>query len=166
MRVLLIEDDRMIGAAVEQALKDAAYAVDWVTDGATAIHAAENEAYELALLDIWLELQGRDQSGRLIFWSGEVKDGGTGPVDETAHFYRSYQLDGDYVSALRVSKIDGGLKWRRLHQNAPDPNYFAGATLNYPEPWLYTKFSVPTIAGGKVFVPTASDKLLVYGLKR
>jgi len=61
MRVLLIEDDRMIGAAVEQALKDAAYAVDWVTDGATAIHAAENEAYELALLDLGLPMtDGRD----------------------------------------------------------------------------------------------------------
>ena len=33
MRVLLIEDDKMVGAAVELALKDAAYAVDWVTDG-------------------------------------------------------------------------------------------------------------------------------------
>ena len=50
MRVLLIEDDRMIGTAMQQALKDAAYAVDWVTDGETAIHAAENESYELALV--------------------------------------------------------------------------------------------------------------------
>jgi two-component system OmpR family response regulator len=33
MRVLLIEDDRMIGAAVTQAMRDAAYAVDWVTEG-------------------------------------------------------------------------------------------------------------------------------------
>jgi two-component system OmpR family response regulator len=66
MRVLLIEDDRMIGAAVEQALKDAAYAVDWVTDGATAIHAAENEAYELALLDLGLpKIDGRDVLRRL-----------------------------------------------------------------------------------------------------
>ena len=54
MRVLLIEDDRMIGAAMQQALKDAAYAVDWVTDGETALHAAENESYELALLDLGL----------------------------------------------------------------------------------------------------------------
>ncbi|MGY4499438.1 DNA-binding response OmpR family regulator [Bradyrhizobium sp. GM24.11] len=54
MRVLLIEDDRMIGTAMQQALKDAAYAVDWVTDGETAIHAAENEAYGLALLDLGL----------------------------------------------------------------------------------------------------------------
>jgi two-component system OmpR family response regulator len=66
MRVLVIEDDRMIGAAVEQALKDAAYAVDWVTDGATAIHAAENEAYELALLDLGLPMvDGRDVLRRL-----------------------------------------------------------------------------------------------------
>src|SRR5262252_4944173 len=54
MRVLLVEDDRMIGAAVAQALKDAAYAVDWVTDGQTAIEAAAVEAYDLVLLDLGL----------------------------------------------------------------------------------------------------------------
>jgi two-component system OmpR family response regulator len=54
MRVLLIEDDKMIGAAVQQALRDAAYAVDWVTDGETAIQAVENEDYEVALLDLGL----------------------------------------------------------------------------------------------------------------
>jgi two-component system, OmpR family, response regulator len=66
MRVLLIEDDRMIGAAMQQALKDAAYAVDWVTDGVNALHAAENEAYELALLDLGLpKADGREVLRRL-----------------------------------------------------------------------------------------------------
>jgi two-component system OmpR family response regulator len=66
MRVLLIEDDRMIGAAVEQALKDAAYAVDWVMDGETAIHAAQAEAYEVALLDLGLpEADGTEVLRRL-----------------------------------------------------------------------------------------------------
>jgi len=61
MRVLLIEDDKMVGAAVAQALRDAAYAVDWVTDGETAIHAAENEAYEVVLLDLGLpKADGRE----------------------------------------------------------------------------------------------------------
>jgi two-component system, OmpR family, response regulator len=61
MRVLLIEDDRMIGAAVEQALRDAAYAVDWVRDGQSAIQAAKSEAYELAQLDLGLPMaDGRD----------------------------------------------------------------------------------------------------------
>jgi two-component system, OmpR family, response regulator len=54
MRVLLVEDDRMIGAAVAQALKDAAYAVDWVTDGDAAMGAAEAETYDLVLLDLGL----------------------------------------------------------------------------------------------------------------
>jgi two-component system OmpR family response regulator len=54
MRVLLVEDDRMVGAAVVQALKDAAYAVDWVTDGQTAIEATKAEAYDVALLDLGL----------------------------------------------------------------------------------------------------------------
>ncbi|MET4296136.1 two-component system OmpR family response regulator [Bradyrhizobium sp. LB8.2] len=66
MRVLLIEDDRMIGTAMQQALKDAAYAVDWITDGETAIHAAENEAYGLALLDLGLpKADGRKVLRRL-----------------------------------------------------------------------------------------------------
>ena len=54
MRILLVEDDRMIGAAIAEALKDAAYAVDWVTDGRTATDAAEVEPYDLVLLDLGL----------------------------------------------------------------------------------------------------------------
>jgi len=51
---------------VQQALKDAAYAVDWVTDGETAIHAAESETYEVALLDLGLpKADGRDVLRRL-----------------------------------------------------------------------------------------------------
>ena len=45
--------------------------------------------------DIWLELIGTDADGRNIFWSGQVQDNGKGPVEPGAHFYRSYQLDGE-----------------------------------------------------------------------
>jgi len=44
--------------------------------------------------DVWLELQARDEKGRDIYWSGRVDDGGHGPVEPSAHFYRSLQLDG------------------------------------------------------------------------
>ena len=43
--------------------------------------------------DVWVELEAIDSSGRVILHSGEVKDGG--PVDPSAHFYRSLQLDGE-----------------------------------------------------------------------
>ncbi len=45
--------------------------------------------------DVWLELQARDADGRVVFWSGQVEDDGKGPVEAGAHFYRSYQLDGE-----------------------------------------------------------------------
>lgn len=61
MRVLLAEDDKMIGAAVVEALKDAAYAVDWVRDGGLALEATRSETYDLALLDLGLpEVDGLD----------------------------------------------------------------------------------------------------------
>jgi len=44
--------------------------------------------------DVWLELQGRDDKGRLVYWSGKAEDDGRGPVEPGAHFYRSLQLDG------------------------------------------------------------------------
>jgi Flp pilus assembly protein TadD len=44
--------------------------------------------------DVWLELQARDATGRVVYWSGAVEDGGKGPVELGAHFYRSVQLDG------------------------------------------------------------------------
>ena len=44
--------------------------------------------------DTWLELKGVDDQGQTIFWSGKVEDGGKGPVEKGAHFYRSLQVDG------------------------------------------------------------------------
>ncbi len=54
MRVLLVEDDRMIGEAVQQALRDATYAVDWVRDGQMALTTLDTQDYGLVLLDLGL----------------------------------------------------------------------------------------------------------------
>ena len=54
MRILLVEDDRMIAAAVSVALKDAAYSVDWVEDGAAASSVLENGKHQAVLLDLGL----------------------------------------------------------------------------------------------------------------
>lgn len=43
--------------------------------------------------DVWLELRATDETGRPIFWNGLVHDGGTGPVDEGAHFYGVKMVD-------------------------------------------------------------------------
>lgn len=58
MRVLLVEDDPMIGEAVQAALKDASYAVDWIKDGLSALSTLASQHYDLVLLD--LGLPGKD----------------------------------------------------------------------------------------------------------
>lgn len=54
MRVLLIEDDVMIGEALQGGLRDASYAVDWLTNGQTALEALSIEQYDIVLLDLGL----------------------------------------------------------------------------------------------------------------
>ena len=58
MRVLLVEDDRMIGEEVERSLRQASYAADWIRDGTLAIAALDTHTYDMVLLD--LGLPGRD----------------------------------------------------------------------------------------------------------
>ena len=54
MRVLLVEDDHMIGKALSVALKDAAFAVDWVKDGESAWDTLKYTEYQVVLLDLGL----------------------------------------------------------------------------------------------------------------
>ena len=54
MRILLIEDDAMIGRAVRRGLTEAGFAVDWVIDGRAAELALANGVYDLAILDLGL----------------------------------------------------------------------------------------------------------------
>ncbi len=54
MRLLLVEDDTMIGEAVLDLLRAEHYAVDWVRDGEMAAAAARTQRYDLVLLDLGL----------------------------------------------------------------------------------------------------------------
>src|ERR1700712_3147230 len=54
MRVLLIEDDWMIGEAVRDALRDASYEVQWLQDGQDAMLATTEHDYDAVLLDLGL----------------------------------------------------------------------------------------------------------------
>lgn len=54
MRLLLVEDDVMIGESVLDLLRAEGYAVDWVQDGELALSVLESEQYDLVLLDLGL----------------------------------------------------------------------------------------------------------------
>lgn len=54
MRLLLVEDDSMIGETLLHVLRSEHYAVDWVRDGSMADAALCTEQYDLVLLDLGL----------------------------------------------------------------------------------------------------------------
>lgn len=73
MRLLLAEDDPMIGQAVRAGLHQQGFAVDWVQDGSAAEHALDVGDYDLCLLDLGLPrkeglqvLKGLRKRGSLV----------------------------------------------------------------------------------------------------
>jgi len=58
VRVLVVEDDAMLGEGVRRGLRQLGYAVDWVRDGPAADLALASEPYEAVLLDLGLPGKG------------------------------------------------------------------------------------------------------------
>ncbi|PCE22158.1 DNA-binding response regulator [Paraburkholderia acidicola] len=54
MRVLLVEDDDLIGCGIEAGLRQAGFAVDWARDGRKADLALSTTTYALVILDLGL----------------------------------------------------------------------------------------------------------------
>ncbi len=59
MRLLLVEDDKLLGDGIQAGLNQAGYAVDWMENGESAESALRTEEYELMILDLGLP----DRSG-------------------------------------------------------------------------------------------------------
>lgn len=107
--------------------------------------------------DVWVELQGKDATGKTIFWSGRVEDGGKGPVEAGAHMYKSYLLDGNanpidkrnawmarsvlYVRLIPPGAADVAHYRVKIPKDAKGPITLT-AKLNYRKfSWQYTRFS-------------------------
>ena len=54
MRMLLVEDDQALAKGIRVALRGEGYRLDWVEDGASALHAVRTEQFDLMLLDLGL----------------------------------------------------------------------------------------------------------------
>jgi two-component system response regulator QseB len=61
MRLLLVEDDEILGDGLVEGLKMEGYAVDWLTNGKLADEALKTNSYELVVLDLNLpDMEGLD----------------------------------------------------------------------------------------------------------
>lgn len=90
MRILLVEDDPMLGDSLARSLRDHAHAVDWVGDGNSATDHWRGTDYDLLLLDLGLpgksglsvlrEGRGRGQQTNVLILTArdEVQDRVTG----------------------------------------------------------------------------------------
>jgi two-component system, OmpR family, response regulator len=116
MRVLLVEDDRMIAQGLQTALRQDGYAVDWVADGKAAAAALHAARFDLVLLDLGLpvrdglevlrELRARRDATPVIILTArdEVQDRIDG-LDAGADDYIVKPFDLDEVAARMRSVL-------------------------------------------------------------
>ncbi len=100
--------------------------------------------------DTWLELKGTDDKGQTIFWSGMVEDGGKGPVEKGAHFYRSLQIDahGNPINKRNAWSTRSVVYVRLIPPGAADTVHYrlhvpetSGSKITLHARLLYRKFA-------------------------
>ena len=121
MRVLLVEDDDLLGSAVQAGLEQAGYTVDWLRDGRLAAAALSDDEPDLLVLDLGLpgkgglqvlrELRGRDSNlPVLILTARDTLDDRIGGLDTGADDYLVKPFDlGELTARLRaIARRRGG----------------------------------------------------------
>ncbi|HEY5101654.1 MAG TPA: response regulator [Steroidobacteraceae bacterium] len=110
MRILLVEDDDMLGEAVRDALRQESYVVDWVRDGSAALAALSAVAFSALVLDLglprgdglsvlrWLRQGGQTTPVVIVTARDRVTDRITG-LDAGADDYLIKPFDIDELSA-------------------------------------------------------------------
>jgi tetratricopeptide (TPR) repeat protein len=88
--------------------------------------------------DTWVELKATDDKDRVIFWSGKVEADGKGPVEKSAHFYRSLLVDehGNPINKRNAWANRATVYVRLIPPGAAD-------TVHY-------RLKVPSDAGSKI----------------
>ncbi len=121
MRVLLVEDDELLGSAVQAGLEQSGYMVDWLRDGGQAASALQDEEPDILVLDLGLpgkegltvlkELRARDSSlPVLILTARDTVEDRIAGLDFGADDYLVKPFDlGELSARLRaISRRRGG----------------------------------------------------------
>ena len=110
MRILLVEDDAVLGDGLRAGLELGGHAVDWLVDGASATNALEGERFSAAILDLQLprasglevlrawRRRGRDLAVLVLTAHGS-DDGCIEALDDGADDYLVKPIDLDVLEA-------------------------------------------------------------------
>jgi len=78
MRILVIEDDSLLGDAIQSGLREVGYAVDWIKDGIAADAAISAHGYSAVVLDLGLpRLSGLELLHRIRSRNDRTPRGGS-----------------------------------------------------------------------------------------
>lgn len=121
MRLLLVEDDRMLGSAILAGLRQVGYAVDWVYDGEAADVALRGDEYDIVVLDLGLPkkpgldvLRALRQRGSsipvLILTARDTVDDRVRGLDSGADDYlvKPFDLDELYARLRALTRRQSG----------------------------------------------------------
>jgi DNA-binding response OmpR family regulator len=75
MKILLVEDEARLATAVRRVLYEEGYATDWAADGADGLSRAENNEYDVLVLDVMLPFYDGYEIARRL-----RSDGSTVPI--------------------------------------------------------------------------------------
>jgi two-component system OmpR family response regulator len=137
MRILLVEDDLILGDATSAYLRKQGYAVDWIKDGKQADLALQEDVYEVVILDLGLpnmdglsvlkKIRTRKQSVNVIILTARenLEDRISG-LDSGADDY--------LIKPIKLAELAARLRvqLRRHHK-------LEASTIEYPPLTLHTK---------------------------
>lgn len=123
MRVLLVEDDQLLGDGVKTGLLQTGYNVDWVTDGLSALQAVKSEPFDLAIVDLGLprlpgidlirQIRGMDLDiGILILTARDTIEDRVEGLDSGADDYlaKPFDLEELYARLRALQRRSGGTR--------------------------------------------------------
>ncbi len=164
MRLLLVEDDRMIGDSLRAALRLEAYAVDWVRDVAAANATLASERFDLVLLDLGLPSGGpgtahADGNGLDVLRALRARGDATPVIVLTARDARGDRVAGldagadDYiVKPFELDELNARMRAvLRRHSGRAQPLLaHAGVTLD-PATRQVTQNGTPVLLSAREF---------------
>jgi two-component system OmpR family response regulator/two-component system response regulator QseB len=162
MRLLLVEDDRMIGESLQRTLRLEGFAVDWVRDATAADSTLASERFDLVLLDLGLPRGGASSGpgdGLAVLQALRARRDATPVIVLTARDARGDRVAGldagadDYlVKPFEFDELNARIRAvLRRHVGRAQPLLSHGGVTLDPAQRRVTRAGAPVVLSAREF---------------